>query len=292
MNRDELLTKLAMELAEFPTSILVDIGFITTYWTLAVGPSGIVFIQPSLNEIITEKDWLQRRRSLEQEKFSMNIDSVLTKIVMELPEWPTEGKPIDYLLPEPWSWNVQDIGVKSYTARRDSPVMILTEENWKHRRRKLINEPLDNDAPDWAEWVAQDEDGEWCWHSDKPTIYVGGWGAIYMKRTASKGKLVAGHNWRKTLRRVKREETAQESIQDDNTVHEHDPVNHPKHYKLFPDLESIDVIQRSLTPEQFAGFCMGSALKYRLRAGEKGNAAEDLAKANWYREKLAEVGDE
>ena len=65
-----------------------------------------------------------------------------------------------------------------------------------------------------------------------------------------------------------------------------DPVNHPNHYKLFPDLEAIDVIQRSLTPEEFAGYCKGNALKYRMRAGEKGDAEQDLAKANWYRDKL------
>lgn len=70
---------------------------------------------------------------------------------------------------------------------------------------------------------------------------------------------------------------------------EPDPVNHPKHYKLFPDLEAIDVIQRSLTPEEFAGYCKGNALKYRLRAGEKGDANQDLAKSNWYRDKLVSV---
>lgn len=66
----------------------------------------------------------------------------------------------------------------------------------------------------------------------------------------------------------------------------HDPVTNPKHYDLFPGQQSIDVIQAALTPEEFAGFCKGNALKYRLRAGEKGDAAEDLSKANWYRERL------
>ncbi len=68
----------------------------------------------------------------------------------------------------------------------------------------------------------------------------------------------------------------------------HDPVNNPKHYDLFPGKQSIDVIQAALTPEEFAGFCKGNALKYRLRAGEKGDAAQDLAKANWYRDRLWE----
>lgn len=66
----------------------------------------------------------------------------------------------------------------------------------------------------------------------------------------------------------------------------HNPVTNPKHYDLFPGQQSIDVIRASLTPEEFAGFCKGNALKYRLRAGEKGDATEDLAKANWYRDRL------
>lgn len=64
----------------------------------------------------------------------------------------------------------------------------------------------------------------------------------------------------------------------------HDPVNNPKHYDLFPGQQPIDVIRAYLTPEEFAGFCKGNILKYRLRAGEKGDAAQDLAKANWYRD--------
>lgn len=67
---------------------------------------------------------------------------------------------------------------------------------------------------------------------------------------------------------------------------DHNPVTNPKHYDLFPGQQSIDVIQAALTPEEFAGFCKGNALKYRLRAGEKGDAAQDLAKANWYRDRV------
>lgn len=69
----------------------------------------------------------------------------------------------------------------------------------------------------------------------------------------------------------------------------HDPVNNPSHYDLFPGQQSIDIIRAALTPEEFAGFCKGNALKYRLRAGEKGDATEDLAKANWYRDRLWEL---
>lgn len=65
-----------------------------------------------------------------------------------------------------------------------------------------------------------------------------------------------------------------------------DEINHPQHYQLFPDMEAIDVIEAALTPEEFRGYCKGNALKYRLRAGEKGPAEKCIAKANWYQNRL------
>lgn len=70
---------------------------------------------------------------------------------------------------------------------------------------------------------------------------------------------------------------------------DYDDVNNPKHYDLFPNQQVIDVIQASLTAEEFAGYCKGNALKYRLRAGDKGDALKCIAKANWYQNKLREV---
>ena len=65
-----------------------------------------------------------------------------------------------------------------------------------------------------------------------------------------------------------------------------DEINSPAHYRLFPDMEAIDVIQRTLTPEEFKGYLKGNALKYRLRAGDKGPADKCLGKANWYQGRL------
>lgn len=60
------------------------------------------------------------------------------------------------------------------------------------------------------------------------------------------------------------------------------PVEQPKHYEVFPDLESIDVIRATLTEEEFRGFCKGNTLKYRLRAGKKDDIHQDIAKAEQY----------
>lgn len=63
-----------------------------------------------------------------------------------------------------------------------------------------------------------------------------------------------------------------------------DAVNSPKHYQFFPGLEAIEVIARSMTQEQFYGYCLGNRLKYRLRAGNKGKQEQDIAKSDKYLE--------
>lgn len=62
-----------------------------------------------------------------------------------------------------------------------------------------------------------------------------------------------------------------------------DVVNKPDHYQLFADgTEAIDVIRRTLSPEEFVGYCKGNVLKYRLRAGKKDKLEQDIAKAETY----------
>lgn len=66
-----------------------------------------------------------------------------------------------------------------------------------------------------------------------------------------------------------------------------DGVRQPSYYQVFPGLESIEVIARSMTEAEFRGFCMGNTLKYRMRAGKKSDLAsieKDLAKADFYKE--------
>lgn len=65
-----------------------------------------------------------------------------------------------------------------------------------------------------------------------------------------------------------------------------DEINSPAHYMLFPDMEAIEVIKASLSPDEFRGYLKGSALKYRLRAGDKGPAEKCIAKAHWYQNRL------
>lgn len=63
-----------------------------------------------------------------------------------------------------------------------------------------------------------------------------------------------------------------------------DAVNSPPHYQFFPGVEAIEIIATAMTQEQFHGYCLGNALKYRLRAGAKDALEQDIAKAKKYTE--------
>jgi hypothetical protein len=57
------------------------------------------------------------------------------------------------------------------------------------------------------------------------------------------------------------------------------PVDHPPHYCSHPSgIECIRVAEHM-------SFCLGNAMKYLWRAGEKGKQVEDLQKAIWYIER-------
>jgi hypothetical protein len=58
---------------------------------------------------------------------------------------------------------------------------------------------------------------------------------------------------------------------------------------LVGGLEAIDIIASRLTKEEFIGYLKGSKLKYDLRYPFKGRPEEDLAKSEWYKNKLVEV---
>jgi hypothetical protein len=58
-----------------------------------------------------------------------------------------------------------------------------------------------------------------------------------------------------------------------------DLVNHPPHYKSHPS--GVECIQIT----EHMSFCLGNAVKYIWRADLKGDAIEDLRKAQWYIER-------
>lgn len=69
-----------------------------------------------------------------------------------------------------------------------------------------------------------------------------------------------------------------------------DMVNSPPHYKT-GKIECIEAMQAMLTDEEFIGYLRGNAFKYLWRYRNKGKAHEDLAKAQWYLNKLSTIHD-
>ncbi len=88
-------------------------------------------------------------------------------------------------------------------------------------------------------------------------------------------------------RQSKEKEPEVTPTDDQPTGEQIEGVTKPSHYMLFDDIEAIEVIARSMTREQFKGYCFGNILKYRLRAGKKSELAyleKDMAKAGFYGE--------
>lgn len=69
------------------------------------------------------------------------------------------------------------------------------------------------------------------------------------------------------------------------TTKGYDPVNSPEHYNKL-DVEAIDLIEMSMTSNEFLGYLKGNVLKYIIRYRHKGKAAEDLGKCLWYLTRL------
>ena len=64
-----------------------------------------------------------------------------------------------------------------------------------------------------------------------------------------------------------------------------DTVERPPHYTDgLLGYEAIGIIASSMTKTEFKGYCLGNILKYRLRAGKKGDARECLKKSEKYNE--------
>ena len=60
------------------------------------------------------------------------------------------------------------------------------------------------------------------------------------------------------------------------------------HYQKL-NIQPWHAMESWMTPEQFEGFLRGNAIKYLARAGKKGDALEDVKKAQHYLIKLIEV---
>ena len=123
-------------------------------------------------------------------------------------KWPTGGH-------QPWCYVYQKAGKRQVSGNCItvvSPCVKIDKAQWLARRAELQNKPSwKKDAPDWAEWLAQDEDGEWKWLAGLPGKYVDGWTAVKIK---SHCKGITLGDWRDTLERRPEELKQFTSIED------------------------------------------------------------------------------
>lgn len=75
-----------------------------------------------------------------------------------------------------------------------------------------------------------------------------------------------------------------------DTVVQHDPVNHPKHYCREGAMECIDEMVLIFGKEAVKTFCLLNSWKYRYRAADK-NGEEDMKKSDFYIRKFKELND-
>lgn len=96
-----------------------------------------------------------------------------------------------------------------------------------------------------------------------------------LKRKLSFSQIIAIGKLKRMM--LEREKSAPKTTPDNA-----DQVKNPKHYQLIEGVESIEIIARSMTKEQWKGFCLGNMLKYRIRAGKKDALQQYIEKANFY----------
>lgn len=124
----------------------------------------------------------------------MNRDELLTKLAMELAEWPVDCRQARRAMPAVvWF----EIGTTTLAAPDDGREGI-TEQHWLDERARLINKPSWDTVPKFLGWIAQDSDARWYGYRDKPratkNLWFGG-----KPDVLSMGKIPAGHDWRATL---------------------------------------------------------------------------------------------
>ena len=110
---------------------------------------------------------------------------------------------------QPWCYVYWKGGHRAVSGNRITviqPCVQIEKSDWLARRAELQNKPSWADAPEWAEWLAQDEDGEWKWLGSNPSKYIDGWTANKLsccKKVVAYGAVIEKGtilgDWRDTL---------------------------------------------------------------------------------------------
>lgn len=150
----------------------------------------------------------------------------------------------------------------------------VTKEQWLARRAELQNKPSWADAPEWAEWLAQDEDGEWKWLAGLPGKYVDGWTAVKIKGCC---KGLALGDWRDTLEKRPEQKAFDPFVSvEDAEAAKHATITPSKYTKTIHGV-SVDVYD-VLQAWGVSNPALQHLIKKALQCGQRGHKdnAQDL----------------
>lgn len=147
----------------------------------------------------------------------MNRDELITRLAMELAEWPG-GTALEW--PDYVAKGWVEVG-SMLAPTGDEHGACITKQNYLAERERLINKPSWErvlSAAPWAGYLVQTGDGWWHAFDAYPRIYRATWlmgEAGKISQGICKGALPAGHDWRNTLEQRPVTQTADPVAEDD-----------------------------------------------------------------------------
>lgn len=138
----------------------------------------------------------------------MTRDELLTKLAMELGEWPgteSETQEKEHLACD---W-VFSFSREQWIAVPHQEAGNITMEEWLAERERLINKPRWSDAPDWATHFEQDHQGTWFWLLLDKNM------RCEKYKIATYGSVPQGHPWGITLESRPQEQSAESRLHDE-----------------------------------------------------------------------------
>ncbi|MFM5499434.1 hypothetical protein ACET7P_00665 [Aeromonas veronii] len=127
------------------------------------------------------------------------MEDDLTWLALNVHEWPAGDTLIGRTLKD------GEFAVVSVAGIPTSFVNWFTIDQWIDRRSKMQNKPSWDDAPGWANWLCQRDDGMWFWCIEEPRASENGWETRHEARAAyPSGDQIPEHvlgDWRDTLER-------------------------------------------------------------------------------------------
>lgn len=173
----------------------------------------------------------------------------------------------------------------------------MNQENFKLTRNELAFLEMINKE---YKYITRDCFGEISVYQDKPKKSINTWGSSEefndLPLTTDKFPFITWDNTKpysiNDLIELGRKQFAEEEEEEPSseTRQTLDNVNHPSHYNVHKH-ECIDEMIAVFGVEAVMTFCKLTTWKYRYRAGAKdGESKEkDLAKADWYMDKLTDL---